>query len=195
VSALGDGRPRSASDDGLPPQTASARGYMRSGLPAIYREGDFGMRFVEALETLLDPVVGILDALPEHFDPDLAPPDLLELMAGWMGVELDESWSEWQRRELVHRAAELARRRGTRVGLEKALAIAFPDLPLRVADAGAVVHAPTAEELPEAQPPSFIVYCDVPLAEPALLARMIEQMKPVHVSYRLRIRAARRPEA
>ena len=30
------------------------------------------MRFVGALETLLDPIVGMLDNLPAHFDPDLA---------------------------------------------------------------------------------------------------------------------------
>jgi phage tail-like protein len=150
------------------------------------------MEFVGALETLLDPLVATLDALPQHFDPDLAPRNLLELMAGWLGVELDESWPDERRRELVRRAGDLARRRGTRAGLELALSIAFPDLPLRIEDAGGVVTAGAPEELPPATPPSFIVYCDQPLAEPAHLARMIEFMKPVHVSYRLR---TRRPSA
>jgi phage tail-like protein len=175
-----------------PPAVASARGYLRSGLPAIYREGDFGMRFVGALETLLDPVVGALDNLPSHFDSDLADRPMLGLLAAWLGVELDESWPLDRQRELVKRASELARRRGTRSGLEEALRIAFPDLPLRVEDDGGVVHAQSPADLPPAPPPRFIVYCDVPLEEPAGLARMIELMKPVHVQYRLRIRSTRR---
>lgn len=183
------------SPDGLvAPPAASARRYLRRGLPSIYQEGDFGMRFVGALETLLDPIVSTLDNLPARFDTDLTDRRTLGLIAAWLGVELDESWPEDRQRELVKRQADLARRRGTRQGLEEALRIAFPELPLRVEDDGGVVHAGSAEELPPAPPPRFVVYCDIPLEEPAGLARMIEIMKPVHVQYRLRIRSARRPE-
>jgi phage tail-like protein len=174
------------------PEVASARRYLRRGLPAIYQEGDFGMRFVGALETLLDPIIGTLDNLPARFDSSLTDRRTLGLLAAWLGVELDESWAEDRQRELVKRQAELARRRGTAQGLEEALKIAFPDLPLRVEDDGGVVHATSADELPPAPPPRFVVYCDIPLEEPAGLARMIEIMKPVHVQYRLRIRSARR---
>src|SRR5919205_3352093 len=73
------------------PPVASTRAYLRGGLPALYQEGDFGMRFVGALESLLDPIVAILDALPAHFDPDHAPEDILELLSAWLGVDLDES--------------------------------------------------------------------------------------------------------
>ena len=45
------------------PPSASSRAYLRDGLPSLYAEGDFGMRFVGALETLLDPIVAMLDAL------------------------------------------------------------------------------------------------------------------------------------
>lgn len=177
--------------NGAPP-VASARGYLRSGLPSIYQEGDFGMRFVAALETLLDPVVGTLDNLPAHFDCRLTDRRTLGLLAAWLGVELDESWPEDRQRELVRMSSELSRRRGTRAGLEQALRIAFPDLPLRVEDDGGVVHASSASDLPAAAPPRFVVYCDIPLEEPAGLARMIEVMKPVHVQYRLRIRSAKK---
>jgi hypothetical protein len=34
----------------------------------------------------------------------------------------------------------------------------------------------------------FVVYCDVPLEEPAVLAQAVEQLRPVHVRWRLRIR-------
>ncbi len=95
------------------PQVASARGYLRRGLPAVYHDDDFGMRFVGALETLLDPIVSILDNLPAHFDPDIAPLDVVDMLAVWLGLEPEESWSEELRRELVRRAGELTRKRGT----------------------------------------------------------------------------------
>ena len=176
---------------GEPPRAVSNRGYLRNGLPALYQEGDFAMRFVGALETLLDPIVGVLDALPAHFDPDHAPQDVLRLLSHWVGVQPDESLPLAHRRELVRRAAELGRRRGTKAGLELALALSFPGLPMRVEDPGSVswgaaIAAPPADG-------RVIVYCEEPVDErtQASIARCIEENKPAHVGYKLRVRAPR----
>jgi phage tail-like protein len=182
-----------AGPDGMPP-AASARLYMRGNLPAIYQEGDFGLRFVAALEEILDPIVAILDSLPGHISPELAPRDILTMLARWLGVEIDEAWAEDRLRELVRYAATLSRRRGTKKGLELSLQIAFPHLPLRVEESGGVFTATDPAQLPKGEPPGFVVYCDQPLDEPeqASVARAIEAMKPVHVPYRLRVRAPRK---
>jgi phage tail-like protein len=176
------------------PAVASERAYLRNGLPALYQENDFGMRFVGALETLLDPIVAILDALPAHFNPDHAPSDVLRLLAAWLGVDLDESQPLRHQREMVRRAAELGRRRGTVGGLELALQLAFPDVPLRVEDTGGVRYGSPDAAAAEPPPASFIVYCDTPVPEEtqAAIAHCIERFKPVHTSYRLRVKAARK---
>ena len=188
---------RAVNGDQEAPPVASARAYLRRGLPAVYREDDFGMRFVGALETLLDPIVSVLDNLPAHFDADLAPLNIVDALAVWLGLEPEESWSEELRRELVRRAGELTRRRGTRAGVELALKVAFPTLPLRVADGGSVTWDVRVSEPPADRAPGFVVYCDQPITEPeqAAVARMIERVKPVHVPYRLRVKAARKPAA
>ena len=151
------------------------------------------MRFVGALEELLDPIVAVLDGLPHHFDPNLAPPDILELLAAWLGVDLDETQDIRHQREMVRRSAELGRRRGTVKGLELALKLHFPEVPMRVEDNGGVIwHGrPGPAEKPSA---SFVVYCDVPVDETvqAAIARCIEQYKPVHSTYRLRVKAAKK---
>src|SRR3954469_20584346 len=121
------------------PTVASSRAYLRAGLPAVYQESDFGMRFIGALEELLDPIVAVLDALPAHFDPDHAPRDILSLLAAWLGADLDESQDIRHQREMVRRAAELGRRRGTVRGMELALALHFPEVPMRVEDTGGVI--------------------------------------------------------
>jgi phage tail-like protein len=175
------------------PPVASSRAYLRNGLPALYQDGDFGMRFVGALEELLDPIVAVLDALPAHFDPNLAPPDILGLLAAWLGVDLDETQDIKHQREMVRRAAELGRRRGTGKGMDLALKLHFPDLPLRVEDNGGVIwHSRPAK--PPSASSSFVVYCDAPVDEDmqAAIARCIEQYKPVHSTYRLRVKAAKK---
>ena len=176
------------------PRAVSGRAYMRAELPAIYQDDDFALRFLLALETVLDPIVALLDSLAAHLDPDLAPRDMLGLMAAWLGRGLEETLPEERWRELVREAAELGRRRGTKEGLERELRIAFPDVPIRVEDGGGVVWGVDRASLPPAERPGFIVYCDVPLSEAdaAALARAIEQQKPVHMPYRLRIRSPKK---
>jgi phage tail-like protein len=175
------------------PPVASTRAYLRNGLPALYQDGDFGMRFVGALEELLDPIVAVLDGLPYHFDPNFAPPDILELLAAWLGVDLDETQNSEHQREMVLRSAELSRKRGTVKGMELALKLHFPEVPMRIEDNGGVIwHGrPGPSEKPSA---SFIVYCDIPVDETvqAAIARCIEQYKPVHSTYRLRVKAAKK---
>jgi phage tail-like protein len=177
------------------PAVASSRAYLRGALPAVYQEGDFGMRFIGALETLLDPIVAVLDALPAHFDPDHAPRDVLNLLAAWLGVDLDESQEIRHQREMVRRAADLGRKRGTVAGMELALSLAFPDVPLRIEDQGGVRWSLDQHPV-DAPPPSFVVYCDKPVAEEvqAGIARCIEQHKPVGTSYRLRVKAPKKKD-
>jgi phage tail-like protein len=177
------------------PTVASSRAYLRSGLPAIYQESDFGMRFIGALEELLDPIVAVLDGLPAHFDPDHAPRDILNLLAAWLGADLDESQDMRHQREMVRRAADLGRKRGTVSGLELALSLSFPDVPLRIEDQGGVRWSLDQRPV-EAPPPSFVVYCDKPIPEAtqAGIARCIEQHKPVGTAYRLRVKAPKKKD-
>jgi phage tail-like protein len=175
------------------PSVASSRAYLRNGLPALYQDGDFGMRFVGALEELLDPIVAILDGLDHHFDPNLAPPDILSLLAAWLGVDLDETQDIKHQREMVRRSAELGRRRGTVKGMELALKLHFPEVPMRIEDNGGVLWHGRPAPAGNASA-SFVVYCDVPVEEnvQASIARCIEQYKPVHSTYRLRVKAAKK---
>jgi phage tail-like protein len=178
-----------------PPPSASARRYLQNGLPAIYQDADsFGLRFLSGLETVLDTVVTLLDCLYAHVDPRIAPKDLLGLMAAWLGLDLDEAWPEERWRQLVCNAGTLSRTRGTRAGFELELRIAFPEVPLRVEDEGGVIFANDPHKVPSPPKGGFVIYCDVPLADDdaAMLAHAIEQMKPVDVPFRLKIKSARK---
>lgn len=197
VTYAGEGfaavRPAAETGEEPTPKPASSRAYLRESLPAIYKEQDFTMRFLEALENVLDPLVAVLDGLPAHFDPELAPLDILDLETGWLGLAHDESQPASRLRGLVRRAAEVGRLRGTRAGVELSLKLNFPDYPLRVEDSGGVSWSIDGE-IPEPGPPQFVVYCDQPISadEAASVARVIEAIKPAHVGYRLRIKGGGR---
>jgi phage tail-like protein len=200
VTYTGEGfavvRPKPEKGDQPVPTPASNRRYLRDGLPGLYRDDDFSMRFVGALEHVLDPVVSVLDTLPAHFDPELAPLDILELATGWLGLRHNEAQPASQLRELVSRAAELGRLRGTHAGVELALKLNFPDLPLRIEDGGRVLWS-TGADLPAPDPPAFVVYCDTPVSqdEASTIVRVIEAVKPAHVAFRLRVKGPKRSGA
>jgi phage tail-like protein len=186
------------------PATVSARRHLRHGVPDIYRRDaaarrdqppPFAMRFLEALEEVLDPIVATLDSLPAHLDVDLAPEHTLAGLATWLGVDDVESLPADQRREAVRRAGKLGRLRGTRAGLELALSLFFPAVTLRVNDhGGVIVSEDVAGEPPPAAAASFDVVCEqsLPPETQMAVARCIERWKPVHASYKLRVRRGER---
>lgn len=174
---------------GVPP-VVSRRATLRREMPAIYHDNEFAMRFVGALEGVLDPISAVLDALPAHFSPDYAPRPIIDMLSAWLGVEIDEAQELEARRETVRMAAELGRRRGTVGGLELALRLSFPTVPMRVEDDGGVRWSMDGAPA-KVEPARFVVYVDTPIPDErqVAIARCIERNKPVQATYRLRVKA------
>ncbi|GJG89727.1 hypothetical protein tb265_49080 [Gemmatimonadetes bacterium T265] len=108
-------------------------------LPALYQRDDGGRLFLErllgAFEDVLDESDAELDALPRYVDPAAAPdaaprPSWLEWLAGWVDVELGESWPDARRRATVAAAFGAHARRGTRERLRELVALYAGATPL-----------------------------------------------------------------
>src|SRR5215831_2087780 len=82
-------------------------------LPGLYADDSFAQRLCQGLDELLAPVLATLDCLPAYLDPATAPPDLLEWLAGWVGMAIDPDVPDARRRQLVADAAQLYAWRGT----------------------------------------------------------------------------------
>jgi phage tail-like protein len=91
-------------------------------LPAVYmRDPDHRPHLFRALslfESFLDDASGSIDNLPHLFDPwaapnENAPESWLDWLAGWLAFDLEETWSESQRRQALAMAFDLYGRRGT----------------------------------------------------------------------------------
>ncbi len=183
-------QPAGAGDRFDAPAVASRRRALLNGLPSLYRDDRFTESFVGAFEQVLDPILAVLDGIDAHFDVRVAPDDVLDVLATWLGFDLDDDWREQPRRHFVEHVPDLARRHGTRAGLELALHLAFPALPLRIEDGGRVAVGRREEDLPPGGSGELLVACEVPVpdADQRALARAIEAAKPAHVPYKLRVR-------
>jgi phage tail-like protein len=187
------------------PPSASVRAYLRNGLPEVYREtwetaagaagadleSPFAMRFLKALEQVLDPIMTLLDCLPAHLDPKFAPAEALHLMALWLGLPFEEHLPRNRQQRLVENALEISRSRGTAKGLQLLLELMFGNADgtgkpvFIVRDGGYCVVGsatpPDAAERPE--PGTFVVHWTQPIDEDRLAAvkRAVEREKPVNV--------------
>ncbi|MGI5912273.1 MAG: phage tail protein [Syntrophomonadaceae bacterium] len=96
-------------------------------LPAVYQEDekskDFLDRFLSIFDTFLQGMEEQIDKIYTIFDPEVASGPFLKWLAGWLGIDVDENWSEDQLRQLLIAAPDLYKKRGTREGMETVIAI------------------------------------------------------------------------
>jgi len=105
-------------------------------LPAIYQReesnaGSFLRGLVGALETTTQGLDAKIAAIGRQIHPSTAPERWLDFTARWLGVPWDDGLRSEQKRAIVMRAAELAKWRGTRTGLELLLDCLMPGAPRR----------------------------------------------------------------
>lgn len=119
-------------------------------LPSIYqkeeaRPNSFLRDLVGVLETTTQGLDSQIGSMGRQIHPATAPEPWLNFIARWLGVPWDDALSLEQKRAIVLRAADLAKHRGTRAGLEALLESLIPGTPRRfrimdrTADAGFAV--------------------------------------------------------
>jgi phage tail-like protein len=167
---------------------------MAAGLPSIYQEEDaFTVRFTEAFDDSLAPIFSTLDNLPAYFDPRYAPEDFLAWLAGWVAIELDETWDLERRRAAVLGGADLLRRRGTAIGLTTELELATGGQVEVLESGGSAWSLDAGSPMVGAARPALLVriHVDNPGGVDAdRVARIVEAAKPAHVPHRIEIVAS-----
>jgi phage tail-like protein len=156
-----------------------------SFLPAILQADEFCVRFTQGLDPVLAPVLSTIDNLDAYVDPWLTPPDFLDWLAGWFGLELDATWPEERRRALVANALELARWRGTVVGLALLVEL-YTGAPAEINDGGATIASDDPDEpLPgEARRGVVVRYRPGEGVDADRLARLVRDAVPAHLPAR-----------
>lgn len=116
-------------------------------LPSLYQGESFTGRFLSVFDDAIAPLLSTLDSMDAYLDPGLTPPDFLPWLAGWVGIELDENWSDAQQRRLLARAVALLQWRGTRRGLVELIChyLDVEEEAVEVEDSGGVAWSATPD--------------------------------------------------
>jgi phage tail-like protein len=168
--------------------------YVQAYLPEPYQEDDEPGRF---LERLLANVEGLLTDQEQRIDnawlladPRTSPPEALDWLASWMGLQLEPLWSTARRRFLLRHVDRLYRIRGTVGGLRALLRlylgcsldldVVFAPLP-RPDDPARIVEGASG-------PHRFKVLVPFALDEDraAMVGRIVEAARPAHTGFEVR---------
>jgi phage tail-like protein len=159
-------------------------------LPAIFQEDDLAQRWLEAFDQVVAPIYSTLDCFEAYLDPWLTPDDFLAWLAGWVGIALDESWDEDRRRQVVARAVELYRMRGTAVGLAGQVEIQTGGTVEIVENGATGWSVDPGGELPGSPEPLVVVRVTVPdpkAIDASRLDALVAAAKPAHVMHRIEL--------
>jgi phage tail-like protein len=99
-------------------------------LPALYWKDVFMGRFLRIFEDILSPVQNAVNRLPDQFDATTASPEMLDMLADWVGADAQPSMSDQGWRRSVRTGMLLHRMRGTKDGLRLAIELATGHRPL-----------------------------------------------------------------
>lgn len=100
--------------------------YLRH-LPAIYQEDQasaaFLERFLSVFESVFVDIEEQIEGFTRFLDPHGIPAEYVTWLGRWLALEPGETWPTAAKRELIQRAPELFKMRGTRAGLREVLRI------------------------------------------------------------------------
>lgn len=154
-------------------------------MPSVYTDDDFTQRFTQALDEVIAPVFTVLDCFAAYLDPRLAPADFVDWLAQWVALDLDESWTAAQRRELVARAVRLHRFRGTRRGLAEHVWLLTGGR-VDIADSGGIAVSPRPSgPIPGSSPAHVLIrirVADPDAVDRARITAAVRRMVPAHVA-------------
>ncbi len=159
-------------------------------LPGVLQEDEFLVRFLDAFDEALAPIFLTLDALGAYVDPELAPADFLDWVAGWVGVSMDETTPVDRRREIVAGAVTMHTRRGTVAGIAAAVRMVTGG-EVEVTDNGGAAfsgeHGGTLPGRPGARLQVRVHAAPGTRVDEARISALVAAVKPAHVPHEVKV--------
>ena len=159
---------------------------LASTLPSLLQEDDFCVRLTSAFDEALAPVVTTLDCFGTYLDPRLAPQDFVDWLAGWVGVDADETWPPERRRNFVAEAIDVYHQRGTRAGLVRHIELYSGVVPSVEESGGCAWSQEAGGDLPGSPQPRLAVRLNIDEpghVDAAVVDRIVRSSRPAHVPH------------
>ncbi|MCR8691630.1 phage tail protein [Rhodococcus rhodochrous] len=159
-------------------------------MPAVYRQDAHTQQLCDAFDEILAPVLATLDSFSACLDPRTTPADMLDWLAGWIGLTFDGHESESRRRDLVAAGVRTMSMLGTVRGIREAVAAVF-ELEPEIDESGGSVGSTTAGTAPPGSPYPYLVVrltvSDPGTLDERRLDAVVEAVKPAHVPHRIEV--------
>lgn len=144
-------------------------------LPSVYHDDLFFGRFLLIFESLLSPIIWIIDNFDMYLSPEVAPEAWLQWMSSWFDLLLLPELPLERQREIMRQAGWLFLRRGTPAGLQRLLELYFDVMPEIIEDE--ICHFTVRLPLSQSNSPLGREVAD----------RLINSQRPAFASYTLEV--------
>ena len=103
-----------------------------STFPEAYQQWDsFFHRFLSIYASIFEDMQDEVENLPDLLDVEKCPKEMLPVYAGWLGIDIGDSFFEEEvQRNIVREAAQLNRMKGSRWALGRILELALGETPI-----------------------------------------------------------------
>jgi phage tail-like protein len=143
---------------------------------------------MSAFDEVLAPLFTTLDCFDSYLDPRLAPDDFVDWLAGWVGVDIDETWSLERRRRLIQDAVVLYRIRGTAAGLAAHVNL-YAGITPEIEESGGCEWSQTAgSPLPGSPHPRLTVRLraeEAASVKRTTVNRIVDASRPAHMPFQV----------
>jgi phage tail-like protein len=151
-------------------------GWLLAQLPRAMTGNLLVQAFVDAAEHTGDSVRVQLDGLEYQLDPDLASPQMLTYLGGWLGFPLDPLDDPAFHRPLLRAVGRLLMRRGTKAAVRELLT-QLTGGTVSIEDGGGVFGP--GQQVPEENPTVRVELSRIGPISPERLAAIIERELPI----------------
>lgn len=159
----------------FPPGIPRDRSTWLQYLPGIYSDDEFIGRYLLIFESIMRPIIWMIDNFDMFLSPEVAPTTWLQWMSSWFDLLLLPELPEERQRRVVEQIGWLFLRRGTPAGLERLLELYFGVKPEIIEDD--ICHFTVRLPLSESDSPLGREVAD----------RLIQSQKPAFAAYTLEV--------
>lgn len=163
---------------------------LAEGLPSVFLASTFSRHLIEALDTVLAPLVATIDDLDAYVDPRYAPDDHLVWLGSWLNMAVESQWPAARVRRHLPDLVEALTARGTPRGLEAAVRACTGQEPT-VRDGGGVAWSARPNgPLPGRSSSTVVVEVPTPAEARdelrSLVDAVVDDVRPAHVRVEVR---------
>jgi phage tail-like protein len=159
-------------------------------MPMLFSTDPLAEQLCTSADEVLAPIFATLDCLTAYLDPRTTPPDMLDWLAGWVGLTTVGHLETSRKRDVILAGIELLPWRGTIRSVREAVVAVF-GMEVEVIESGAASGSTTPNSAPEGRRMPILVVRVTAEREADVdkrsLDELVDAVKPAHIPHRVEV--------